>query len=128
MLSRASTISFSHLAQGAAGICCALAVIWICTPQFLLALWSVPASDATSLVCRRSGALFAGIACMLYQLRHAPPSPLRAAVANAVTVACSMLALLGMADFALGHAGPGILLAVAVEVTLAAAFMITKNR
>lgn len=125
---RASTISFCHLAQGAAGICCALAVIWICTPQFLLTLWSVPTSDAAALVCRRSGALFAGIACMLFQLRHARPSPVRAAVANAVAVACSMLALLGGADFALGHAGPGILLAVAVEVTLAAAFMLTKNR
>jgi hypothetical protein len=128
MVSRVSTIGFSHLALGAAAICGALAVIWLCTPQLLLAIWSVPFAEATALVCRRSGALFAGIAVMLFQLRHAPPSPVRTAVANGITVGCSILALLGMADVALGHAGPGMLLAVAVEVALAAAFMLTKKR
>jgi hypothetical protein len=128
MLSRVSTMRFSHLAQGAAVICSVLAAIWLCTPQFLLAIWSVSFSEATALVCRRSGALFAGIAFMLFQLRHAPPSPVRTAVANGITVGCSILALLGLADVALGHAGAGMFLAVAVEVALAAAFMLTKKR
>lgn len=119
-------IAFKHLALASASTCFALALIWLCTPQFLLALWSVEFSDATGLVCRRAAALFAGIGVMLFTLRHAAPSPARAAVSTGMIVACSILALLGVIELSLGHAGPGILLAVAVEVTLAAGFYLAR--
>ena len=116
------TIRFNNLAQLSAAICFALALIWACVPGLLLALWSVGFSDEVALVCRRSAALFAGIGVMLFRLRHAAPSPVRDAVALGVTVACSMLALLGIVDLVMGHAGPGILLAVVVEMALALGF------
>ena len=121
-------IRFNHLASAAAGICFALAVTWLCMPQLLLALWSVPFSDPVALVGRRNGALFAGVSVILFQLRHAAPSATRSAVAHGVAVACSTLALLGIAECALGHAGPGMLLAVAVEIMLALGFALTKTR
>lgn len=41
-------------------------------------------------------------------------------------VARSMLALLGMIEFTIGHAGPGILLAVAVQIVLALGFRLAN--
>jgi len=37
-------------------------------------------------------------------------------------VTCLMLALLGIIELVIGHAGPGILLAVTVEIALALGF------
>lgn len=119
-------IDFKHFSLASALLCFALAFIWLCVPQLLLAIWSVGFSESTGLVGRRAAALFAGIGVMLFQLRHAAPSPARAAVSNGAMVLCSMLALLGVLELVLGHAGPGILLAVAVEMVLAIGFYLAK--
>lgn len=115
-------ISFKSIAQVSALTCFALAIVWSVFPELLLSIWSVEFSGSTGLVCRRAAALFAGLGIMLFKLRDASPSPIRSAVTTGFVVACSLLALSGMIEFAIGHAGPGILLAVAVEIVLALGF------
>jgi riboflavin transporter FmnP len=115
-------IDFKNLALLSALICFGLTFVWLLVPKFLLSLWAVGFSEPVGLVCRRVAALFAGIGVMLFRLRRAAPSPARDAVATGLVVACSMLALLGMIELGLGHAGPGILLAIAVEIALALGF------
>ena len=117
---------FRHLAVLSALICFALAFVFLFVPELMLSLWAVAFSGSVGLVCRRSAALFAGIGIVLFKLRHVAPSPARAAVATGATVACLMLALLGMVELFIGHAGPGILLAVAVEIALALAFRLAS--
>lgn len=119
-------VHFPTLAVLSAVTCFGLAFVFLFVPELMLSLWSVAFSDSVGLVCRRSAALFAGIGIMLFKLRHVAPSPARAAVATGVTVACSMLALLGMVELSSGHAGPGILLAVTVEIALALAFRLAS--
>ena len=119
-------LRFENISLLSSLICIALALVWLLAPQFLLTLWAVDFSEPVALVCRRAAALFAGIGVMLFQLRHAAPSPIRDAVATGLMVACSLLAVLGMTEFTLGHAGPGILLAVAVEISLAVAFRLAN--
>lgn len=119
-------LRFEHLALLSSLVCIALALVWSLAPQFLLTLWAVDFSAPVALVGRRGAALFAGIGVMLFQLRHAAPSPVRAAVANGVVVACSLLAFLGITEFVLGHAGPGILLAVAIEISLSLGFRLAN--
>lgn len=119
-------IPFKPLALAAALTCFALALLFLSVPELMLALWSVAFDGAAGLVCRRSAALFAGIGIMLFQLRDVAPSPARTAVATGVTVACAMLAVLGIIELSLGHAGPGILLAVAVEIALALGFRLAN--
>jgi hypothetical protein len=119
-------IRFENLALLSALICLALALIWSLAPQFLLSMWAVGFSEPVGLVCRRAAALFAGVGVMLFQLRHAAPSPVRSAVATGLMVACSLLAVLGITELVLGHAGPGILLAVAVEIALALGFRLAN--
>ena len=115
-------IAFKNIALLSASICIALALIWLLTPTLLLSLWDVEFSEPVGLVSRRAAPLFAGMGLMLFKLRHVEPCPARTAVSSGLMVACLMLALLGVIELFIGHAGPGILLAVTVEVALALGF------
>jgi predicted lipid-binding transport protein (Tim44 family) len=53
--------------------------------------------------------------------RDAPPSPTRAGLAKGFIVGTLALAGLGIFEILTGHAGPGILAAVALELILALA-------
>ena len=119
-------IDFRNLTLLSAGICFGLSIILLVAPQLLLSFWSVGFSEPVGLVCRRTAALFAGIAVMLFRLRHCLPSPARSAVAIGLILACSMLALLGIIEFTMGHSGPGILLAGVVEIVLALGFYFAR--
>ena len=114
---------FQTVATATAGVCAGLALIWLCAPDLLLALWGVAYSYPAGLVGRRGAALFAGIAVMLWQARQAVPSPARSAMAQGMIVGCVLLAVSGAVELCTGHAGPGILIAVAAEGAIAAAFL-----
>ena len=79
------------------------------------------------LVARRGGALFLGLGVMLWLARDAQSSPAREAMAVGFAASCAVLAALGICEFAAGHAGVGIWLAIAVEVPLAAGFFIVRR-
>ena len=119
-------ISFKHIALLSASICIALALIWLLMPNLLLSLWAVEFSEPVGLVSRRASPLFAGMGLMLFKLRHVGPCPARAAVSSGLMLTCLMLALLGIIELVIGHAGPGILLAVIVEIALALGFCLAN--
>jgi len=80
-------------------------------------------SSASGLVIgRRLGAVYLGIAMMLFLVRSAPASEFRSSVCMAMIFALGLLALLGLIEFHAKRAGPGILLSVTLEVLLAAGF------
>ena len=118
-------LSFRSVSTVAAAVCFALAVVWMLAPQVLLQVWTVSFSGAVGLVARRGAALFLGIGVALFRCRNAEASTARNALASGVVVSCAALAALGVIELAVGHAGAGILLAVVVEVSLAAAFSLT---
>jgi len=86
-------------------------------------MWGVEYSYPVGLLGRRGAALFLGIGVMFLLARNAKPSPSRSALASGFIVGCLALAVLGVFELFTGHAGPGILSAVAVEVALALAFL-----
>lgn len=75
------------------------------------------------LVGRRLGAVYLGIAIMLFLARSTPPSDLRSTVSTAMLVALALLALLGLIEFKAKRAGIAILVSVVLEVLLAASFV-----
>jgi hypothetical protein len=119
--------TFPIVAITAATICLALAGLWIFSPRTLLAIWSVNGSEATDLVARRSGALFLGLGAVLFLVRNAGEAAGRYAAAVGLAVGCSALAILGCYELLSGHAGVGILLAVAVEAALAISFVCVRH-
>lgn len=92
-------------------------------PQNILTEWGIALTPSVSLVSRRAAALYAGVAVMFWSARNAGPSPARAALLKGLAVACLMLAVLGVHEWASGHAAPGILAAVVIEVMLTLAVL-----
>ena len=68
------------------------------------------------------GAVYLGLALMFFLTRSASPSPARSALTLGAVVVLSLLAALGVYEFASGHAVRGILVSAAVEFVLALGF------
>jgi hypothetical protein len=116
--------AFRYLAIFSALLFLVLAVIWLFAPATLLANWGVAFDGGVAgLVGRRAAPLYAGIGVALLMARNAPPSPGRTAVVMGFVTTCLLLALLGLAEWAIGNVESGILPAVLVEVALALAFL-----
>lgn len=119
--------TFRTIATFTSALCFVLAVVWGFFPDVLLSIWGVEYSDATGLVSRRYAVLFLAFAVVFYRTRRAPPSSTRRALSTGMVVACFGLATLGFGEWLNGHAGPGILLAVTVEIALGLGFIQTKR-
>lgn len=109
-------LSFHGLAILYSFFCLVLAGICLLQPDFLLSRWQVDFSYPVGLIARRCGAFFAGLSVVFFCARNAEPSLARTAIVKGFCVAMMILAGLGVLEFATGHAGPGILTAVAFEV------------
>jgi hypothetical protein len=116
-------LSFRALSGITSSLCFLLALAWGFFPEVLLAIWSIEYSTAVGFVTRRSAVLFAALGVMFFLVRHAPPSVARSALSNGFIVGCFGLAVLGFGEWLNGHAGPGILLAVLVELALGLGFV-----
>lgn len=116
-------LSFRNLAILIALLFLVLALTWMFAPQRLLAEWGIALTPSVGVVSRRTAALYAGVALMFWSARNAEPSPARSALMKGLAVACLMLASLGVFEWAAGHAAPGILVAVVIEVMLTLALL-----
>ncbi|MBT1539661.1 hypothetical protein B7R78_0022045 [Ralstonia solanacearum] len=120
-------IRFRNVAILYALVFFALALTWMLAPGLLLSSWGIELSSQAGLVGRRGAALYAGTGVMLLGARNAAPSPARSALLRGAVVACLVLAVLGVFEFATGHAKAGILVAVAIEIALAMAFLLVAQ-
>ncbi|TPG98040.1 hypothetical protein EAH72_03655 [Pseudomonas caspiana] len=120
-------LSFRVLSTFTAALCFLLALVWGLMPDWLLSIWGLEYSLAVGVVARRSAMLFAALGVMFYLVRNESPSTTRHALSNGFMVGCWGLAALGFGEWLNGHAGPGILLAVVVELALGLAFLQTKR-
>ncbi len=99
-----------------------LGIGWLFAGHLLLRRWGIETNPAGLLVCRRLGAVYVGIAVMLFLGRSAPPSDLRLAVCIGMLISLVLLAGLGLVEFKARRAGPAILASVVLEVILAGGF------
>jgi hypothetical protein len=120
-------LTFSSLAVIAAIVLFILSLAWMFAPGQSLSVWGVEYASSAGLVARRSAAMYAGIAVMLFRARHAEPSLVRSALVNGVVVSCMTLAALGLFELFAGHAQVGILPAVFVEVAISLAFLFVER-
>ncbi|MBV6823044.1 hypothetical protein [Pseudomonas sp. PD9R] len=120
-------LSFRTLSSFTALLCLLLALAWGLMPDRLLASWDIEYSLAAGLIARRTAVLFAALSVMFYLVRNEAQSPTRRALSNGFVVGCWGLATLGFGEWLNGHAGPGILLAVGVELALGLAFFQTRR-
>lgn len=119
--------SFRTLSSFTAALCLLLALVWGLAPDRILASWDIEYSLAAGLISRRMAVLFMVLSAMFFMLRNEAPSQTRNALSNGFMIGCWGLAVLGFGEWLNGHAGPGILLAVGVELALGLAFFQTRR-
>jgi hypothetical protein len=120
-------LSFRTLSMFTATLCLVLALVWGVMPDRMLAIWGIEFSSAAGFVARRSAVLFAALGLIFYWIRNEPPSVTRSALCSGFMVGCFGLAALGFGEWLNGHTGPGILLAVLVELALGLGFLQTRR-
>lgn len=121
-------LSFYRLSVFSSILFTVLSIILLFAPVMMLSAWGVELTDSVGLVARRIAALYAGIAVMYFLARNAEHSATRTALIVGTITACLILAILGVYEFAAGHASNGILVSVFIEVVLILAFLYVGTR
>ncbi len=115
-------MSFRVIAITTAGILLILGLGYLVAGTLVVARWQIQPTDAVLLLGRRIGALYLGLSVMFFLARSVPISIARTALSAGAVVICSLLAFLGVYEFAAGGSGAGILVSAAIEAFLAVAY------
>lgn len=116
-------IQFRSAATATALVFSALSLTLIFAPNLIVGDWGLNVTLAVEVVCRRAGALFGGVAVMLFFAREAEPSVARSALIKGVVATCALLTALGLFELGSGNVSPRILIPVAIEVVMMLAFL-----
>jgi hypothetical protein len=99
----------------------ALCLVLIFVPQLIYWLFGLAGNTVSDFLANRAAFLFLGLAVLCFAARNTQSAEVRRTVSLAVLASMGGMALLGMLELWRGHAGPGILVAIAAEVALCAA-------
>ena len=114
-------LEFPWVARFAAFIASLLFVTFAFIPVIPFTMLGVAMAPEGLLMARRMSALFLGIAILLFLLRDADDSPMRRSVSAALSASMAALAAFGFLDWLGGRNGPGVFIAISVEVYFAVA-------
>ena len=127
-LSSDTTMTFSFLARLTAFVCAALTLALLFAPGLLLTIFSVDATAEAAFVARRTAMLFAGYAVLAFMLSATSDPKVQRAFSMAIALSMTGLAMLGLAEFMRGFAGPGIFVAIVTEAFFAVAYGLRLTR
>ncbi len=116
-------MSFAAMSIITAIIAALLGLGWLFAGSLLLRRWAVPADPSALLVGRRIGAIYIGLALLLFLARSTPNSTAQMALAAGFATALALLGALGVVEFVSRRAKSGILVSSAVEFLLSAGFI-----
>lgn len=114
---------FRTIAVITAIVALALGVGYLFVGALVVGRWQIQPTDSVLLLCRRIGGLYLGLSVMYFLARSAPVSVARTALSAGTAVALSLLALLGVYELTVGHAGLGILVSAVIESLLALGYI-----
>lgn len=107
-----------------------LFVTLVLLPEIVYWLFRLQEYEIGNFLAKRAGVLFLGLSILCFYSRNTKSIEVENTVALAVGTAMGAMALLGVYELVRGNAGPGILIAVFVEILIAALFsqLLFKNR
>jgi hypothetical protein len=112
-------MKFKTVASATAIVVFVLGLGYFFFGAFIVGRWDVQPTTGVLLLARRIGCLYLGLAIVYFLARSAPVSTARTALSAGSLTALSLLALSGVYELSVGHAGKGILVSAAVEFLLA---------
>jgi len=116
-------ISFFRISLGFSAVSACLASVYLVYPHLMFWLFGMPSQSGALVMARRGGALFLGIAILLYRIRSTDDRNTRIAVSTGLATSCAALAALGIVDLIAGHVKAGILIAVVAETVCAIGYL-----
>jgi hypothetical protein len=117
-------MSFPTMTLIATLVTLGLGVRFVFASSAMLALFGLDDPTPARVMSRRIGAIFLGLAVMLFLVRMVSAET---AIAVGVASVTGLLALLGLYDLRLGNVSRGVRIAVVVELLLAAGFLSTLS-
>jgi len=115
--------NFYSLSIVSATLAAAISLCLFGYPQIYFAMFAVEGDESTFFIGRRLAALFLGFTLLSYTARHATHSTARQAICIGLGVSMCCMAGLGLFEVARGFAAAGTLVAVLVELAVAAAYL-----
>jgi hypothetical protein len=89
------------------------------TPGLVCWLFQIEGNSLGDFLAKRAAMLFAGLSMLSFLARQSQSAEVQRLVSASIGTAMGGMALLGVSEWIWGMAGPGILLAVAVELVIA---------
>ena len=114
---------FRQASRALAGVTALLFLTLPIAPGLVFWLFGMSAPDEAAFIVRLAAMLFLGLSTIAWLGQSAPQSALRRALCTGTAVMMGALALLGLTEFLRVMAGPGILLAIAVETLFCAIYL-----
>lgn len=114
---------FRTIAVITAIVALALGLGYLFVGAIVVGRWQIQPTESVLLLSRRIGVIYLGLSVMLFLARSAPVSVTRTAISAGAAVLLSLLALLGVYELTVGHAGPGILVSIVIESLLALGYI-----
>ena len=109
-------LSFERLCTVTAVIWAALALTLLLWPAVIHWLFAIGSDDATDVMSRRAGVLFAGLATIVWVARTAADCALRRSICLGFAVAMGGMACLGLIEYLRDSVSIGIWVAIIVEL------------
>ena len=116
-------ITYKTLSVTTASICITLSIFLLFIPEPLFFIFGVAGNDSAYFLSRRASMLFVGYSAISFLSRNDPPSASRQSILAGIGISMLGLFILGLFEFLRGFAGPGILLAMMVELFLALCYL-----
>lgn len=115
-------MTFRHLTLFAFLLSALLCLGMLIAPPVFFWLFGLDQNVAATVMLRRSGMLFAGIAILLWGARRAKGAT-QVVFARGMVVMMGGLALLGLVEFITGRVGLGSFVAILIETALAIGYL-----
>lgn len=115
-------MSYKQASSSVALLFLVLFIVLIFWPDIVYWLFQVEGNETADFLAKRAGMLFLGLSILCFHSRNTVSGEVVDLVALCVGLAMATMALLGVIELMRGNAGWGILVAVFIEVSIAALF------
>ena len=117
-------MSFKNISIVTAIIAFLLGIGYLFFGSLVIGRWQIEPTNSILLFGRRMGSLYLGLSIIFFLSRSLTLSTTRTALSTGAAVTLTLLALLGIYEYSLGHVGSGILISVVIESLLAIGYVI----
>jgi hypothetical protein len=121
-------IAYRTLSVITASLCLTLAIFLLLVPELIFLIFGVVGNESAYFISRRASMFFVGYTAIAFLSRKEPPSTSRQSISFGIGTSMLGFVALGLFELLRGFAGPGILLPMIAELSLALSYFSIWSR